>query len=287
MADPLSAEELALIDDLCRDHRRWAPEEPLAPAIERVLNGGHSNRSVLLRGGSGRWVLRIAQSQPIPGASRERERLLHDRAAAAGLAPRILLADPAAGLLITEHLAGPACDGDPRGVADLLRRIHQLPTDGERLTLACLLDRWQTLRSADSPVSRVLAQHPSRIREIRNRLEELDRSSPVVCHNDLLTANRRHSNSRLVAIDWEYAALGHPFFDLAVCRSEMSAADGATLLREYLEHEPTVEQSQLLHAMDCVYAVVAASWYERLYPSSDLSATARESLARSLAADRP
>jgi thiamine kinase-like enzyme len=38
---------------------------------------------------------------------------------------------------------------------------------------------------------------------------------PVLCHNDLLAANLIDDGDRVWLVDWEYAGMGHPLFDLA------------------------------------------------------------------------
>ena len=38
----------------------------------------------------------------------------------------------------------------------------------------------------------------------------------MCCHNDLLAPNRLRSGGKLWALDWEYCAMGSPWFDLAV-----------------------------------------------------------------------
>ena len=37
----------------------------------------------------------------------------------------------------------------------------------------------------------------------------------MLCHNDLLPANLIDEDDRLWLVDWEYAGMGHPLFDLA------------------------------------------------------------------------
>ncbi|MBA3729070.1 MAG: phosphotransferase, partial [Actinobacteria bacterium] len=39
--------------------------------------------------------------------------------------------------------------------------------------------------------------------------------APKPCHNDLLNANFLDDGERLRIVDWEYAGMGDPFFDLA------------------------------------------------------------------------
>jgi thiamine kinase-like enzyme len=55
------------------------------------------------------------------------------------------------------------------------------------------------------------------------------------CHNDLLNANFIDDGERLVIVDWEYAGMGDPFFDLAnfSINQELDADGRAVLLAAY------------------------------------------------------
>ena len=55
------------------------------------------------------------------------------------------------------------------------------------------------------------------------------------CHNDLLNANFIDDGERLVIVDWEYAGMGDPFFDLAnfSINHELDAEGRAVLLAAY------------------------------------------------------
>jgi len=48
---------------------------------------------------------------------------------------------------------------------------------------------------------------------------------PALCHNDLLAANLIWSDGRLWLIDWEYAGMGHPLFDLASVAANAGLTD--------------------------------------------------------------
>ena len=48
---------------------------------------------------------------------------------------------------------------------------------------------------------------------------------PVLCHNDLLPANMIMSAGRLWLVDWEYAGMGHPLFDLASVSANAGLSD--------------------------------------------------------------
>ena len=52
--------------------------------------------------------------------------------------------------------------------------------------------------------------------ELARRIEALRAAAPTVtCHNDLLAANFIDDGERVWVVDWEYAGMGDPFFDLA------------------------------------------------------------------------
>ncbi|MEE4109890.1 MAG: aminoglycoside phosphotransferase family protein, partial [Halieaceae bacterium] len=90
------------------------------------------------------------------------------------------------------------------------------------------------------------------------------RSRPrVICHNDLLSANRLAHRGQLVAIDWEYARPGDPFFDLAVVASELDAQQRAALHAAYLQRRPTATEEQQLMDQLVLYSAIAACWYAR------------------------
>jgi thiamine kinase-like enzyme len=54
------------------------------------------------------------------------------------------------------------------------------------------------------------------VKEIADRIERrLGQRRLAPCHNDLLAANFIHGGERLWIVDWEYAGMGDPAFDLA------------------------------------------------------------------------
>jgi len=74
--------------------------------IERLL-GGSVNDSWRVDTEQGRFVLRIdGPAWRRPGVDRERERLLHEAAARAVIAPRLLLRAEADGVQVCEYLEG-------------------------------------------------------------------------------------------------------------------------------------------------------------------------------------
>jgi len=86
---------------------------------------------------------------------------------------------------------------------------------------------------------------------------------PVLCHNDLLPPNLVRSGGRLWALDWEYAAVGSRWFDLAVvCAGEnLDVQAGSALAGRYLGRPPTPAESRLLQYARLSYAYLELLWY--------------------------
>ncbi|MEE4109716.1 MAG: aminoglycoside phosphotransferase family protein [Halieaceae bacterium] len=190
-------------------------------------------------------------------------------------------------------------DGDgrasPAAVADLLRAIHAL--DLASLPAPAAGDgRDRTGEEIDlSPLDPVLEL--ARLRHGAGRRDPLRdlpgaaahclqgaaersraRSRPrVICHNDLLSANRLTHRGQLVAIDWEYARPGDPLFDLAVVASELDSRQRAALYAAYLQRRPTRTEQQRLMDQLVLYSAIAACWYAR-HGDARATGSARERL---------
>lgn len=78
--------------------------------------------------------------------------------------------------------------------------------------------------------------------------DELDSNIPVKrvpCHNDPLVANWvLDLNNKLYLIDWEYAGMNEPMWDLSCLsiEAEYTEAEDYALLKMYFEHEPTIKE---------------------------------------------
>jgi thiamine kinase-like enzyme len=67
------------------------------------------------------------------------------------------------------------------------------------------------------------------------------------CHNDLLNANFLDDGERIRIVDWEYAGMGDPFFDLAnfSINHELSEADDRVLLAAYSGRSDDADHAHL------------------------------------------
>jgi len=231
------------------------------------LEGGITNRNYRATMGERDYVIRLhGKDTDLLGISREAERLANDTAAALGIAPRV--AGAFEGGLVTEFLtceslAGPAIEERAEEIGVALRAFHEsgveLPV---KFWVPDLLADYTAVihgRGAEPPPAYGDAM------EIAGRIEAaLGEGTLRPCHNDLLAGNiiLARDSGRVMLVDWEYAGMGHPSFDLgnlSVNNGFMPATDDR-LLRAYLGAEPSAAQSAVLKLMRILSDVREGAW---------------------------
>ncbi|PLW82967.1 hypothetical protein CWI75_05905 [Kineobactrum sediminis] len=267
--------------------RQWElqPEPGAPPVLLEPLGQGLSNHSFLVAADQHKLVLRLDGASPLAnGLSRQAEWRVLQHAHAAGIAPRPRYCNPELGVLVCDHL--PSQSRETESLADLgglLRTIHGLPAIHLRLDPGERCKRYEhALRAADNPGWARLAPLEPAMGRLLARAEALA-GPAVLCHNDLLRANRLYSDGRLWAVDWEYAAMGSAWFDLAavIAGDEWHPPAATTLLEHYLLRPPLASEIEALAVYDCVYRYLELLWYT-LYPNT-LSVHHREQKQATLA----
>jgi len=200
------------------------------------LPGGGFNRSYLVRTPAGRFVVRFS---PEPdswlAADRRVERVLHGAAAAVGLAPGIVYADPADRWLITEFVDGVAWSDASferreclAKLGDTLRVLHAIaPPAVGRLDLLQALGHYaQRLEQAGAggPSGSAAREYLEQAAIAWQVSGASDRPVAVV-HHDLHGSNLIQSPcGRLMLIDWECAVVNDPLLDVACALSYFPSA---------------------------------------------------------------
>jgi thiamine kinase-like enzyme len=190
-------------------------------AIERIA-GGISNHNFVVRTAASTFVALLCQERRYLGIDRRNESVCQQAACAAGVAPEVLHHED--GLLMSRFVAGRTLQASDLRRPEMLVRLAAL--------LRCLHESWseltgeilyfcpfQSVRTYAQTAARVGAVLPRDIHELFEDTRALSRriapSRPVLCHNDLLAANLIDDGTRLSLVDWEYAGMGNPLFDLA------------------------------------------------------------------------
>ncbi|MFV0478041.1 MAG: phosphotransferase [Parahaliea sp.] len=253
--------------------QQWHCPLPLTarPKVETLLTGGFSNISVkVCDSQNNAYVVRLNEvNQQSHGINRHCEWRAMQLASAAGIAPNPCYFNPKLDVLVSQYLHGakkPAFS--PRPIAALLRAIHKLPA------IHCRLDLQQRIVHYQQQVQRQARAYWQQLKKFQAVIVHtlaIERSSPtrhVLCHNDLLNANRLYSNGLLFAIDWEYCAMGSPWFDLAIiCHGDqLSQQDTSSLLTAYLQRSPEDEVYYQLARQGLLYRYIELLWHACVNP---------------------
>ncbi len=232
--------------------------------VHRRLGNGPTNETWLVTHDNKRYVLRLVKLVAATlGLSLTEEMIVVTEAAKGKLAPPIIASCVHHGIVLSEYLDGRTWtvqDLHDRAqldrLASALRRIHKLECKAPPLDIRCSLQRYAQ-RSTDASADMWL----------KNALAQLDLITPrplAVCHNDLTVANLI-DDGQLYMIDWEFAALGDPLFDLAVviAHHELDAATGEYFLSTYLGRSDASAHANLVRWCG-VYQNLLALWRSSL-----------------------
>ncbi len=236
MSNPPTADDLERIAERVPDLRGY-------PLRAEPLPGGLTNLNYRIHGAPENYVLRVTGEAEMLGADREAEYAATVMAGGLGIGPQVLAYLRPEKILITRFIEGHLVPPEQMRttamlgqIATTLRRLHEGPSVHATFSAFGIVEmyrdnaRWLGVELPD-------AFHWSwqRAEEMRAALGA-DPPAPCLCHNDLLNANFLLEAGRLLIVDWEYAGMGDPFFDLAnfSTNHDLTEDDDRTLLRAYL-----------------------------------------------------
>jgi thiamine kinase-like enzyme len=238
-----------------------------------ALSGGITNHNFRVTLGGDEYVIRVhGAGTALLGIDRHAERQASEAAAELGIAPAVVAAYE--DCLVTRFIAceplgpGDVVAGHVEEIARALRRFHdshaQLPT---RFWVPNLLDDYAaTVRKRGVRLPPAYAEAIAVAGLIAMALPLYE---PRPCHNDLLAGNMiRALNGRddragaLLIVDWEYAGMGHPCFDLGnlSVNNDFHQADDERLLRAYHEEPPSDARRATLALMRILSDAREAAW---------------------------
>jgi thiamine kinase-like enzyme len=235
------------------------------------LSGGITNRNFLVEasGLGDRFVVRLAGNDThLLGISREIEHAATVMAAGVGVGPLVVAFIRPEGYLLTRFIVGEPVDADAvhrpetiRRVADSVRRVHDGPAIPGIFTPFRIVEAYRALaREQGVPIPAAYGRADAAAR----RIELAFLSNPVEMrpsHNDLLNANFIDDGRRIRIVDWEYAGMGDPFFDLGnfSVNHDLSDDEDAVLLEAY-EGEIRLERLARLSLMRVASDFREAMW---------------------------
>jgi len=225
-----------------------------ATVVTSALGGGITNLNYRVDVDGTPFVVRIpGKDSELLGIDRRREHACTLAASQSDVGPEVAHFLEEDGILVTHFVAGRAMSAEEIGrpaalrrVADALRRYHGGPT------FPGMFSALETVREY-LRISRSGAPLPSTIDRMVERAETIDGAMHAVprpprpCHNDLLLGNFLDDGQWIRIVDWEYAAMGDPFFDLGNFAAHLSLSDAqeTILLKAYLGQAPAPDRARL------------------------------------------
>jgi thiamine kinase-like enzyme len=222
---------------------------PGADASVEPLGGGLTNHNfkVTVRGEA--FVLRVGGTDTdLLGIDRGHEHQAAVVAAGVGVGPEVIAFLEHESCLVTRFVDADPIDaerirepGTIARVAETLRRVHDGPSVPGRFDSFRVVEAY-----ADTVVARggtLPAEHAAATATAA-RIEAALGPRPLrPCHNDLLNANLLDDGERIRIVDWEYAGMGDPFFDLAnfAVNNGLDEGDDRLLLDAYGERDEDAE----------------------------------------------
>jgi thiamine kinase len=196
-------------------------------AIQHIepIKHGLTNRSWLVTTEGDRFVVRISDASTAElQIDRNSEAAVLQFVAGAGIGPEVMHCNPERGILVTRYL-GPTwtvrdahSNENIERLAALLRRLHSLHVPGGVRVVDLATTVHGYLRTLDERgIQSGLTLPALRDCADETALQLGKGSTGCLCHNDVHHLNVVGGDS-LRLIDWEYAGVGEPLFDLAsVC----------------------------------------------------------------------
>ena len=211
------------------------------------IKDGLTNDSYRVSGMIQSVVVRISNMDSVSlRINRSSEAIVLKLVEHAGIGAAVLLNQPDTHVLITREVAGRTlvtdevgADANIKRIAALLQKLHSMavPDTVQSMWLAdTLKGYWQLLNQPENEKALNIA-HESDQQVLR-----------CLCHNDVHHLNLIDDGSRLWLLDWEYAAIGDPLFDLAAvcCYHQFEQRQRLMLLEAYTSALLQVERQRPL-----------------------------------------
>ncbi len=244
-------------------------------AIVCRLLGGRSNYTYVIESGGRKFTFRVPGKNAGLFVDRNAELLALREVKPLGLTNNTLWFDLETGEKMAEYVEGTILSSvDATAYSSMcaaaLRKIH-----GSGMKLKDY-DPFGRLAAYEKLCTGYGFVHPAEYFSIKSevkRLYEAMRPERLLpCHCDFQPSNLVMGTDRLYVLDWEYAGMNDPFYDIA-CHGDVGEREMRALLKAYVEHEPKKEELDRmfnLRAFQCLQWYNVASIKDRVGMGAEL-----------------
>jgi thiamine kinase-like enzyme len=259
------------LNDIERLSREFVPGT--GPPRIQPLRAGLTNETFRVSRDEESYALRVAgaDAQPL-GLDRHWEDEVLKAAAASGLAPPLVRSDAARGVLVTRWVFGRTWPQSAVSeatnlskIAALLRRVHTLnmPPAARIMSPAGWVELYQRALSERGLLSPDEHLQSTAIVYLEC-LAKAPNGARVVCHSDLHRMNLIEAGQTLVLLDWEYAHVSEPLWDLAAwsANNDLDADARQALLVNYWGSARAASEAARYQLILWLYDYVCLLWSE-------------------------
>jgi len=209
-----------------QDERLWRilnriPGWSASEAQVSPLIGGITNQNYRVDMGGESFVLRIGgKGTHLLGIDRERESICTAIAYSVGVGAEVLHFLPDEDVLVTRFIEGVAISPESAAEPETLRRIVQsIHRYHNGSAFPGTFSPFETVRNYHRLALEYQVAFPETLPRVFALMERIEVALAVrhemrPCHNDLLASNFLDDGTTIRILDWEYAGMGDPFFDL-------------------------------------------------------------------------
>lgn len=254
------------IEDILGEHRLWGLSNK--PELIKPLQGGLTNKSYLVHSGVEQFVVRVfAENSEQLDINREAEITIAAIAARHDIGAKPVYLCPKYCYSVSHYAPGEVLRDVAKGVDDkipliasTLKELHQIKV-GVELPVLCIVEKaeayWQAI--AQLPGSEWCMPYKKKLQDQFSRIPVPEELS--LCHHDLVAGNIIVGADKLTLIDWEYAAMGNLYFDLAsvVINHQLSHEQEQCLLNNYADN-PDADNPDRQRYADAVLQVRYMEW---------------------------
>lgn len=225
-----------------------------ARIVTSTLGGGITNLNYRVDVEGELFVVRIpGKDSELLGIDRQRECACTMAASQSGVGPKVVHFLEAEEILVTSFIPGRAVSMEEMGrpatiqrVAESLRRYHSGPAFPGTFSVLETVREYLRISRSGAPLPLRIDWMVERAEVIDGALKRVTRP-PRPCHNDLLLGNFIDDGHMIRIVDWEYAAMGDPFFDLGnfAVHQGFSDTQDVMLLEAYLGRAPAPDVARL------------------------------------------
>jgi thiamine kinase-like enzyme len=251
--------------DLRVDWRAWPIQG--APRFVRNFESGLNHRAFVIESANLRYVLKLFKS-PIPLAVAAQR-----WAAKLSLSPKVLYSPRDGRYMLMEFADGKNLQGTELtsenidAIAQSLKTLHGEPIDQTIIANGHFdyLGFCQTyLENCDPQIRK---KHDSLLSTLNVFTQ--DKTPSRFCHNDLVASNCVFSSEQVVLLDWEFAQINNPWFDLVsiIYYLKLNKSHAQRFLNTYQTDLGSSFEQNIYYATLCAVVWIDTLWHLHTFGS--------------------